>query len=319
MGRPVRNGPFGLVTKADPFWAGQVYGRSSRIFTLNATPTVGVKLTDWLSIGAGVQVQYIDVALSRAVPAPVGLSAFQTSALLARGATLAQINQLNASIAGLTAVSPLAPSARLTGDDIGVGYTLGATLTPWAGTEIGVGFRSSVHHELEGKLAPALGVVEPVRAPANLLEIVTVGLSQQIGAQWKLVAGYEWTNWSRIKDIPIVNKLDGVVETTLNFRYRDGHFYSPRRDRGARGSRCAPASPTRSRQLPTDPLRQHSGQRPWPKALEAVLVGNGIFELHAYRHHSRLHLVDHVSKGGHRLRRGGDEGRLVRKPGGRAV
>jgi long-chain fatty acid transport protein len=40
------------------------------------------------------------------------------------------------------------------------------------------------------------------------------------------VAGYEWTNWSRIKDIPIVNKLDGVVETTLNFRYRDGHFYS---------------------------------------------------------------------------------------------
>src|SRR4051812_37694527 len=50
------NGPFGLVTKADPFWAGQVYGRSSRIFTLNATPTVGVKLTDWLSIGTGVQV-----------------------------------------------------------------------------------------------------------------------------------------------------------------------------------------------------------------------------------------------------------------------
>lgn len=220
------NGPFGLVTKADPFWAGQVYGRSSRLFTLNATPTVGVKLTDWLSVGVGVQVQYIDVTLTRAVPAPVGLSAFQTNALLARGATLAQINQLNASIAGLTAVSPLAPSGRLTGDDIGVGYTLGATLTPWAGTEIGVGFRSSIHHELEGKLSPALFVVEPVRAPVNLPEMVTVGLSQQIGAQWKLLAGYEWSNWSRIKDIPIVNRIDGVVETTLNFRYRDGHFYS---------------------------------------------------------------------------------------------
>src|SRR5215212_7669461 len=71
------NGPFGLITKADPFWAGQVYGRSSRLFTLNATPTVGVKLTDWLSIGAGIQVQYIDVTLTRAVPAPVGLSALQ--------------------------------------------------------------------------------------------------------------------------------------------------------------------------------------------------------------------------------------------------
>src|SRR5215213_2992357 len=236
------NGPFGLITKADPFWAGQVYGRSSRLFTLNATPTVGVKLTDWLSIGAGVQVQYIDVTLTRAVPAPVGLSAFQTSALLARGATLAQINQLNASIAGLTAVSPLAPSGRLTGDDVGVGYTLGATLTPWAGTEIGVGFRSSIHHELEGKITPALGIVEPVRAPVNLPEIVIVGLSQQVGAQWKLVAGYEWSNWSRIKDIPIISKIDGEVETTLNFRYRDGHFYSLGADTsGARGSRCAPA------------------------------------------------------------------------------
>src|SRR4051794_22556883 len=78
------NGPFGLVTKADPFWAGQVYGRSSRLFTLNATPTVGVRLTDWLSVGAGVQVQYIDATLTRAVPAPVGLSAFQRNALLAR-------------------------------------------------------------------------------------------------------------------------------------------------------------------------------------------------------------------------------------------
>jgi len=220
------NGPFGLITKADPFWAGQVYGRSSRLFTLNATPTVGVKLTDWLSIGAGVQVQYIDVALSRAVPAPIGLSTFQRNALLAGGATSAQISQLNASIAGLTAVSLLAPSGRITGDDIGVGYTLGATLTPWAGTEIGVGFRSSIHHELEGKISPALGIVEPVRAPVNLPEIVTVGLSQQVGAQWKLVAGYEWSNWSRIKDIPIISKIDGEVETTLNFRYRDGHFYS---------------------------------------------------------------------------------------------
>src|SRR4051812_9964637 len=132
------------------------------------------------------------VALSRAVPAPIGLSTFQQNALLAGGATLAQISQLNASIAGLTAVSLLAPSGRITGDDIGVGYTLGATLKPWAGTEIGVGFRSSMHHELEGKITPALGIVEPVRAPVNLPEIVTVGLSQQVGAQWKILAGYEW-------------------------------------------------------------------------------------------------------------------------------
>jgi len=218
------NGPFGLVTKADPFYAGQIYGRSSRLFTLNATPTIGVKLTDWLSIGAGVQIQYIDVNLAQAVPAPIGLSAFQTAALLRGGATAAQISQINTSLAGLSAVSLLAPTGRIEGDDVGVGYTLGMTLTPVAGTEIGVGFRSSIHHEVQGSISPALGLTEPVRAPVNLPEIVTVGLSQQIGAQFKLLAGYEFTNWSRIKDVPIVNRLDGTIPTTLNFRYRDGHF-----------------------------------------------------------------------------------------------
>jgi long-chain fatty acid transport protein len=220
------NGPFGLVTKADPFYAGQIYGRSSRLFTLNATPTIGVKLTDWLSIGAGVQIQYIDVSLARAVPAPIGLSTFQRTALLRGGATLAQINQINTSLAGLSAVSLLAPTGRIKGDDVGVGYTLGMTLTPMAGTEIGIGFRSSIHHEVQGDISPALGLTEPVRAPVNLPEIVTVGLSQQIGAQFKLLAGYEFTNWSRIKDVPIVNRIDGTIPTTLNFRYRDGHFFS---------------------------------------------------------------------------------------------
>src|SRR3954464_4467475 len=55
-----------------------------------------------------------------------------------------------------------------------------------------------------------------------------------------------------------------------------------------------------------------------PKALEAGLVGTGIVELHAYGHHSRLHLVDHVSKGGHRLRGGDGDRRLrVSRDGGR--
>jgi long-chain fatty acid transport protein len=218
--------PFGLGTKSNVDWAGQVYGRSSRVFTFNATPTIGYKVTDWLSIGAGAQLQYISVNLSRAAPANIALSPFQRAALTAGGATAAQLAAINAGIAGLTAVSPLAPSARLKGDDIGIGYTLGATVTPWAGTEIGLGFRSSIHHELEGTIVPAFATSAPISARVNLPEIATVGLTQRIGPQWKVMLGYEWSNWSRVKNIGVVNDLSGTIATQLPFHYHDGHFVS---------------------------------------------------------------------------------------------
>lgn len=61
------NSPFGFITKAEQNWAGQTYGRSSKAFSVNVTPTIGYKVTDWLSIGVGLQVQYFDVTLKRAL------------------------------------------------------------------------------------------------------------------------------------------------------------------------------------------------------------------------------------------------------------
>jgi long-chain fatty acid transport protein len=65
-----------------------------------------------------------------------------------------------------------------------------------------------------------------VKAPVNLPEVVTVGITQQIGPQWKVMAGYEFTNWSRVKVIPVLNDVTRDVVTTLPFRYRDGHYFS---------------------------------------------------------------------------------------------
>ena len=59
--------PFGLVTDPREVWSGQVYSRSSRIFSLNVNPIVGIKINDWLSIAGGPMVQYFDVRLKRAV------------------------------------------------------------------------------------------------------------------------------------------------------------------------------------------------------------------------------------------------------------
>ncbi len=61
--------PFGLSAKPHNYnFAGQVYGRSARIKTINVAPTVGYKVTDWLSIGAAAQFQYLKVNSSRRSP-----------------------------------------------------------------------------------------------------------------------------------------------------------------------------------------------------------------------------------------------------------
>jgi len=180
--------PFGLVTDPREIWAGQVYSRSSRIFSLNVNPIVGVKVDDWLSFGAGAMVQYFDVRLKRAV-----------------------------------GVLQAAPSAILEGDDYGFGFTAGVTLTPFAGTTTGIGYRSMIHQDVEGTLNTP-GVSVPIRASINTPEEVTVGLSQAITPNLMLHAGFEWQNWSRLGTQAIVGPLGPVSALPLN--YDDGYFYS---------------------------------------------------------------------------------------------
>src|SRR5215213_3875820 len=106
--------PYGLVTDPRENWSGQVYSRSSRVFSVNVNPVLGVKLNDWFSVAVGPSLQYFDIKLKRAA-----------------------------------GVAPGAPSVILDGDDIGFGFTAGVTITPFAGTTIGLGYRSRIEHGLE--------------------------------------------------------------------------------------------------------------------------------------------------------------------------
>ena len=52
--------PFGLDTKPRQIWAGQLYApHHVRCFSLEAMPTIGYKVNDWLSVGAGVRASSI--------------------------------------------------------------------------------------------------------------------------------------------------------------------------------------------------------------------------------------------------------------------
>ncbi len=198
----VTGAPFGLVTSPEQAWRGELYARSSRVFSFNATPSVAYKINDWLSIGAGLQIEYFKTRLNSALP--------------------------------VTANPGTYPSFGLEGDNIGVGATAGVTVTPFVGTTIGLGYRSTVEHELTGTAGAAFPLTPPtpIKTTLHTPDMVSLGITQVITPDFSLSGELEWTNWSRFGTFPVYNQNTGAAYTllgspvTLAFRYRDSWFVS---------------------------------------------------------------------------------------------
>jgi long-chain fatty acid transport protein len=200
--------PFGLRSKPGGdtgYWAGQTYGRSATVRTVNISPTVGFKVNDWISIGAALSVQFLQVDLKQALGIAANANALQ-----------------------------------LRGDSYQVGYRVGVTLTPWQGTSIGLAYRSGFDHNLRGQgrlFIPALGaaLITPIKVNVPLPGSVVFGLSQQFNEQWQGHIGVEWTNWGRFGTLPVFNRATGAqyalpgappVPVNLRFNYKDSWFFS---------------------------------------------------------------------------------------------
>ncbi len=112
------NSPFGLSVKEPGAWAGGGYGAYwTNLKTYNATPSVAYRINDWISIGAGVQVQYAQTTFGFAY------------------------NVLGAGT-----------PAGLNGGGWGYGFTAGVTLTPTQNLTVGLGYRSGINQKLNGAL-----------------------------------------------------------------------------------------------------------------------------------------------------------------------
>jgi len=182
------NSPFGLSTESDA-WAGSPHDSESSLFTVNANPNVAYKLSDDISVSAGFQLQYANANFETADPV-----------------TGAKVDDVE-------------------GDDFGFGFTAGLLFTPSDTTRIGVGFRSMIEHELKGS-----GVVGPytggLTTPLDTPEIVTLGIRQNIDERWTAMAGVEWTNWSRFKNLAVYGDPGSGALSTTPENWKDSWFVS---------------------------------------------------------------------------------------------
>src|SRR5437879_6130868 len=130
--------PYGLKTSWTPGWVGRYHAIDSELITVNVNPSLALKLTRWLSIGGGADIDYAKARLTNALD-------------------LGTICQLNAPRLGLppqacVSVSGLRPQrvdgfTAFRGDDWNASYNVGVLLSPLDTTRIGLRYSVGTRYE----------------------------------------------------------------------------------------------------------------------------------------------------------------------------
>lgn len=185
--------PFGLKTEYAEGWLGRFQSRRAELKTIDLNPSVAFKVSDAVSLGAGVSYQKADVKVDRSTFLGIEIP------------------------------------TKITLEDESWGYNLGALFTLSPATRIGVTYRSRIEHDLTGSVVVA-GVAAPsVRATAELPDTISWGIAHQVNPKWELLGDITYTRWSSIKGVPIVatsTSALGVAGTTLdtfNFQFKDSY------------------------------------------------------------------------------------------------
>ena len=205
------NAPFGLETDYPDNWVGRYHALNSDLKTVNINPALALRPVPWLSVGGGVQIQYIDVQLTNAID-------FGT-------------------ITGAAPPGTLDGRADVKGDDWAYGFTLGALAEPYDGTRLGVGFRSEINHKINGDADFVVPAVLPpfagglftdtgASAEATTPASVSFGVHQDITEKWAIMGEAQWTEWSSFDELVIEfdnpNQPDNVTEEN----WQDTWFFS---------------------------------------------------------------------------------------------
>jgi long-chain fatty acid transport protein len=187
------NAPFGLRVDYDDGWFGRYDSLRSELATYNVQPSIAWKISDTLSVGGGISIQYIEAELTNALPN----------------------------------LSPLLPDgrARIKGDDISAGWNLGVLLDLET-LRLGAHYRSRVKHrldgsfQLEGLLGPLAGQNRTIDAEAPITMPDSLAFSAMVAPApgWRLMGTAEWTNWSVFEEIRVLSGGQTVALSPQDYR-----------------------------------------------------------------------------------------------------
>ena len=192
--------PFGMGTEYDRNWEHANRGTSAKIYTFDMNPSIAYKVSDFISVGAGVSVQYAKAELGMRMDVPG-----------APGKDMAH--------------------GKVEADSWDWGYNFGVMISPTDKLRFGLAYRSAIKHEADGDVTlssvngTTLGGVlqNPVAGAtlATLLEGQMLGTAATIKTpdtlmltgtweatdQLRLSGLIRWANWSNFDDLTLENSV----------------------------------------------------------------------------------------------------------------
>lgn len=189
--------PFGMGTEYDRNWSQNQRGTSSKIYTFDMNPNIAYKVSDFISLGAGVSVQYAKAKLGMGM------------------------GSLTVSTDGKNTTDLSIGHAKLEADSWDWGFNLGVMISPTDKLRFGLAYRSAITHDADGytdltnsQLLQTIttGVGMPmnsltVNSSASLKTPDTVMLTGTWEAtdQLRLSGLIRWANWSNFDTLKIHN------------------------------------------------------------------------------------------------------------------
>lgn len=211
------NAPFGLATDYGRDWAGRYQAVESDVRTININPAIAYQINDKLSLGAGVNAQYIEATLSSMVDATGAASSAQDVFVENKA------------------------------DDWSYGFNLGLTYQATKTTRLAASYRSEINHELEGdtrtEVPTAISGIpvgpgttlgdlfqnQGVNGKIDLPASASLSINHQANEKLTLLADVSWTGWSSFKELTFNFEgagIGGNSSTTTVENWDDSWRYS---------------------------------------------------------------------------------------------
>lgn len=192
--------PFGLASDYGETWFGRFDSTKTELAIIDIQPTMAFQIAPWASIGVGVNIQHSDADLRNHVNL-VGLG-------LGEG------------------------TSKLSGDDWGVGYSIGMQFKPFDGTTVGLNYKSEVHHKLDGRIevntlagAPVGALTSNGSAKLTTPDHATFGIAQKLDDRWTVQGQVTWFGWNNFDNITAIRD-SGAIASRVDQNYQTTWAYA---------------------------------------------------------------------------------------------
>jgi len=183
--------PYGGMLNYSDGWVGRYVIQFAEFYTINLNPSIAYRVNDWLSVGAGAAIEYMNLQETVALP------------ILPYFIVDGQVRMSLASFAP--------------------GYNLGVMLTPYQSTRIGLAYRSQIIHNLHGNSTfLRIGVTPNTSTRMVMPKNLILSFSQKIN-QFTLLGELGWANWASMHNTILnVANYSIVAPEDWNNTYRVG-------------------------------------------------------------------------------------------------